>query len=244
MRALNGGSAEVERFTRRALARIAQGGIGAVGDHWRINYDRLPQRLGERLAARGLSGSRAISFADMPPPDIAHVGRVHPLVAILAETMAEGALDPAGVEGPIALGRAGAWRTRKVQKLTTVLLLRLRFTLVTSGRRTLLAEEATALAFDADGDLPDGGAALELLEAQASGNLDPAVVARQVEAARNRIDGYQLAIRAYGKSRAAVLREDHDRVRSATAGAGSTTEVAPVGTADVIGLYVLVPEAN
>ncbi len=244
MRALNGGPAEVERFTRRALNRIAQGGIGEQDGHWRVNYDRLPQRLRERLEARGLTGTRRISFADMPPPDVAHVGRVHPLVAMLAETMAEGALDPGGVDGPVALGRAGAWRTRAVTKLTHVLLLRLRFTLVTSGRRTLLAEEATAIAFDSSGELASGEAALALLEAQASGNLDPAIIARQVETAGVRIDDHDAAIRTYAQARAMALGEDHDRVKAATAGAGSTTQVAPVGNADVIGLYVLVPEAN
>jgi len=244
MRALTGGPAEVERFTRRALSRIAQGGIGAQGEYWRINYDRLPQRFGERLTARGLSGSRTISFADLPPPDVTHVGRVHPLVAILAETMAEGALDPGGVDGQVALGRAGAWRTRGVRKLTTVLLLRVRFTLITSGRRTLLAEEATALAFDPDRNVLSGTDALSLLEAEATGNLDPGVILRQVEAARVRIDDYDAAVQVYAQARAVVLREDHDRVKTATAGAGSTTDVSPVGAADVIGLYVLVPEAH
>lgn len=244
LRALNGGPAEVERFTRRALGRITQGGIGEQGNQWRINYDRLPQRLHERLAARGLTGTRPVSFRDDPPPDVSHIGRVHPLVALLAETIAEGALDPGGVEGRVALGRSGAWRTRSVAKLTTVLLLRLRFTLVTSGRRTLLAEEATALAFSPDGELANGAEALALLEAMASGNLDSTVIARQVEAARSRIEGYQGAIEAYAKARATALGEDHDRVKTATAGAGVTTEVSPVLPADVIGLYVLVPEAN
>lgn len=243
LRALNGGPAEVERFTRRALSRL-NAPLGKEGDQWRVHYHRLPQRLAERLEARGLTGTRAISFADMPPPDVQHVGRAHPLVALLAETMAEGALDPGGVEGNAPLGRAGAWRTRGVQKLTTVLLLRLRFTLVTSGRRTLLAEKATALAFDADGETANGAAALALLEAEASGNLDPAVISRQIDGALGRVDGYRPAIEAYAQTRAASLREDHDRVKSATRGEGATTEVAPVLPADVIGLYVLVPEVN
>jgi len=33
-------------------------------------------------------------------------------------------------------------------------------------------------------------------------------------------------------------------VKSATRGEGATTEVSPVLPADIIGLYVLVPEAN
>ncbi|WP_239017870.1 DEAD/DEAH box helicase [Sphingomonas aracearum] len=243
LRALNGGPDEVARFTRRALTRL-NAPLGQEADHWRLHYDRLPQRLAERLEARGLTGTRAITFADDPRPDIQHVGRVHPVVAMLAETLAEGALDPNGLDRAAALGRAGAWRTRAVVRLTTVLLLRLRFTLVTSGRRTLLAEEATALAFAGDEQVIGGAEALALLEAEASGNLEPTVIARQIDRALTAIDTHDAAIRAYAADRAAALGHDHDRVKAATRGEGATTDVFPVLPADVIGLYVLVPEAN
>lgn len=245
LRALLGGPEEVSRFTRRALWRIDRP-LGEQGPHWRVHYDDMPQQLRERLAVRRLTGSRAIGFEDNLPPEVAHVGRTHPLVALLAETMAEGALDPASVEGKVALGRAGAWRTRAVDSLTTVLLLRLRFKLTTSGRRTLLAEEATALAFGpaATEAFVLGADALALLEADASGNIETSVIARQIDAALARLGGYQSAIAAYASTRAAQLSEDHDRVKAATRGEGATTEVEPVLPADVIGLYVLVPEAN
>ncbi|HEM7803029.1 DEAD/DEAH box helicase [Burkholderia cenocepacia] len=245
LRALLGGPKEVSRFTHRALWRIDKP-LGEQGAHWRVHYDDMPQQLRERLAARRLTGTRAIGFEDSLPPEVAYVGRTHPLVALLAETLAEGALDPASVEGPAALGRAGAWRTRAVNTVTTVLLLRLRFKLTTSGRRTLLAEEATALAFSpaATNAIVLGADALALLEADASGNIEPSVIARQIDAALARLDGYQSAIAAYAKTRAAQLSEDHDRVKAATRGEGATTEVEPVLPADVIGLYVLVPEAN
>ena len=243
LRSLNGGPAEVERFTRRALSRV-NASLGPVGDHWRVHYDRLPEQLAERLKARGLAGTRAITFDDMPQPDIVHVGRVHPLVAMLAESIAEGALDPGGVQDLTPLGRAGAWRTRSVPRVTTVLLMRLRFTLVTSGRRTLLAEEATALAFAGSEQAASGAGALELLEAEASGNLERLVIARQVDQALGRLDGYEPAIRAYADARAAELSHDHDRVKAATRGEGATTQVSAVLPADIIGLYVLVPEAN
>lgn len=245
LRALLGGPEEVSRFTRRALLRIDKP-LGEQGSYWRVHYDDMPQQLRERLAARRLTGTRLIGFEDNLPPEVAHVGRTHPLVALLAETMAEGALDPASVEGKVALGRAGAWRTRAVDTLTTVLLLRLRFKLTTSGRRTLLAEEATALAFNpaATEAFVLGADALALLEADASGNIEPSVIARQIDAALTRLEGYQHAIAAYASVRAAQLSEDHDRVKAATRGEGVTTEVEPVLPADVIGLYVLVPEAN
>jgi hypothetical protein len=246
MRALNGGPEEVQRFTRRALGRL-NAPLGEVGSAFRIHYDALPTQLSERLAARGLTGTRLIGFKDEPLPDVAHVGRVHPLVSALAENVAEGALDPQGRQGDAPVGRAGAWRTRAVQRMTTVLLLRLRFTMITSGRanRTLLAEEATALAFDGLGmqAMGAGAEALALLEQEASGNLERTVIERRVSDALGRIDGYQDAIAAYSAERARQLSDDHERVTLAARG-GVSTDVSAVLPADVIGLYVLIPETS
>jgi hypothetical protein len=123
--------------------------------------------------------------------------------------------------------------------------MRLRFTLVASGRtnRTLLAEEATAMAFEGTDRTAgrDGADALALLEAEASGNLARDVIERRVSDALNRIDGYGEAIWSYATEQAAVLSQDHQRVTEAAQG-GTTTVVSPVLPADIIGLYVLVPE--
>lgn len=245
LRDLLGGPEEVERFTRRALARIDTP-LGQQGKHWRVRYDDLPQQLREKLAARNLTGTRAIGFGDKLPPDVAQVGRTHPLVATLAETMAEGALDPGGVEGKATLGRAGVWMTCGVDKLTTLLVLRLRFKLVTSGRRTLLAEEATGLAFapNAETAFAAGAEALALLEHEATRSIEPPANQRQIDLALGRLGDYQSAIAAYAAERAAALSHDHERVKAATRGEGVTTTVLPVLPADIIGLYVLVPEAN
>lgn len=245
LRDLLGGPQEVERFTRRALARIDTP-LGQQGKHWRVRYNDLPQQLREKLAARNLSGTRAIGFGDKLPSDIAQIGRTHPLVATLAETMAEGALDPGGIEGKATLGRAGVWMTRGVDKLTTLLVLRLRFKLVTSGRRTLLAEEATGLAFapNVATAFAAGAEALALLEHEATRSIEPPANQRQIDLALGRLGDYQSAIAAYAAERAATLSHDHERVKAATRGEGVTTTVEPVLPADIIGLYVLVPEAN
>ena len=243
LRALNGGPEEVERFARRALSRL-EAPLDTTGKHPRVHYDHLPTQLRERMEARGFTGSRAVSFADDPEPDVTHVGRVHPLVATLAETLAEGALDPGGTREIEPLGRCGTWRTRAVESVTTVLLMRLRFTLTVSGRRTLLAEEATALAFRRGEQQPftSGADALALLEQEASSNIERIAIERQVGEALNRLDDYEQAIATFAHERAEALREDHDRVKAATRGEGTTTEVEPALPADVIGLYVLVPE--
>lgn len=245
MRALNGGPEEVSRFTDRALRRV-RAPLEKSGNHQLVHLDSLPDALRERLAQRGLTGTRRISFVDDPSPGITHIGRVHPVVATLAETLAEGALDPIGAEGN-ALGRTGVWRTKSVIPMTTLLVLRLRFQLVTSGRtnRMLLAEEAVGIAFQglAQNSYLDGVEALELLESEASSNIEAEARARQVENALNRLPGYDTAIASLAQTRAATLSEDHLRLTEA-AGGGATVKVTPVLPADIIGLYVLLPEAN
>jgi hypothetical protein len=244
MRALNGGPEEVARFTARALARVGaplERGAGPA----RVHLNSLPEVMRERLSGRGLTGTKRISFADKPEADAMHVGRVHPLVATLAENLTESALDPQGAER--TLGRCGVWRTAAVREMTTLLLLRLRYKLIVSGRmnRLLLAEEATGLAFSGFTKDPSAAGldALALLEAEASGNLMPAVIERRVGEALGRLDGYEPAIKAYAEERGRALSEDHQRLTAAARG-GSTTEVLPVLPADVIGLYVLIPEGN
>ena len=244
MKALNGGPEEVERFTRRALSRIGAP-LDTSGKVLLVHYDALPQQMRERMAARGLSKSRMIAFTDDPAPGVMHIGRVHPLVATLAETLAEGALDPGSMRDFEPLGRAGAWRTRSVDILTTVLLMRLRFTLTVSGRRTLLADEATAIAFSQGRTEPcmTGSEALGLLEEEASGNIETFAITRQITTALDRLPDYASAIETFARERAAILSQDHDRVKAATRGEGATTDVEPALPADIIGLYVLVPES-
>jgi superfamily II DNA or RNA helicase len=243
MRALNGGPTEVARFTDRALKRVGAP-LERAGQHQLVHLDAMPDAIKERLEARGLRGTRKVGFQDDPVPGVTHLGRVHPLVASLAESLAEGALDPDGAAFP-PLGRCGVWRTRAVNQMTTLLLLRLRFKLITSGRtnRLLLAEEATGLAFG--GMAPEAGltglSALALLEPEATGNLDEQAIARQLQRAHERLATYEPAIASFAAERGAVLSEDHLRLTEAARG-GATVEVVPVLPADVIGLYVLLPE--
>jgi hypothetical protein len=172
------------------------------------------------------------------------IGRNRALPATLAEALLEGALDP--VSSPIQpLGRVGAWPTRGVKTLTTILLLRLRHKLTVHARRErlLLVEEAGALAFEANAAEPGfvGEAALNLLEQEAGADLAAVARERLLAQAQERVAAtFSAAVETHARARADELAGDHARVRAAPPGV-SRVSVEPVLPVDVIGIIVLVP---
>ena len=155
-RALLGGPDQVRRFIGRAMSRLDAPLEPVNADTVRAHLAALPSVVSDRLAARGLEGSVRLAFAEPAPAGAEMVGRNHALPATLAEALLEGALDPGSSPVP-PLGRVGAWSTRAVKTLTTILLLRLRHKLTVHARRErlLLAEEAGALAFEANAAGPN-----------------------------------------------------------------------------------------
>jgi superfamily II DNA or RNA helicase len=243
-RELLGGPSEVQRFVERAMSRldaplepVRQGSTAA-------HLDALPPAIRERLAGRGYTGNRKICFVEPAVPGAETVTRNHPVPAILAEALLEGALDPSSSPVP-ALGRMGAWRTPVVKTVTTVALLRLRYKITVHGRRErlLLAEEAAAVALEPGSDrvIAEGAAARALLEAEASGNLAEAARERLLAQARPRIEAaLQRSLAEHARTRAHGLVEDHGRVRAAGIGV-SRVSVEAVLPVDVMGLFVLAP---
>jgi len=240
-RALLGGPEGVRRFVLRALTRLQAGFDDTHPNDIRVNLASLPLAVRERLAARELEGSVRLSFEEPPSSGAAMVTRTHALPATLAESLLEAALDPslASLE---PLGRTGAWRSQAVTVLTTVLLLRLRFTLTVHSRReqVLLAEESAALALPARGKPIPGDAARALLDPLASSELATPARSRLLAQARERAaQALDAEVAELARQRAEILAADHARVRN-VAGVPRVS-VAPVLPADVVGLFVLVP---
>jgi superfamily II DNA or RNA helicase len=243
-RDLLGSPDEVRRFVERSMSRLDAALEADSNGAFRAHLSALPPAAAERLAGRGLEGTRRIAFEEPPPSGAEMIARSHPLPATLAEMLLEAALDPGASPVP-ALGRAGAWPTTAVKTLTTITLLRLRYKLLVRGRgeRLLLAEEAAALAWEA-GEEPIhliAEAARALLEKPAAVDLAPPARQRLLTQAIGRLpsllDG---PISAYARERATVLADDHARLRLAAAGSARVA-VEAVLPADVIGVYVLVP---
>jgi hypothetical protein len=126
-----------------------------------------------------------ISFYSPTPEGAEYVGRNHRFVAALARFLFEEALNR---PGNATAKRCGALRTRAVNELTTVLLLRVRYLVEQPQARPLLSEEVLVLGFVGFGDdkttCLDTADALRLLaEAKPDANMTLAEKRELVERA-------------------------------------------------------------
>lgn len=246
--AVLGGETDVERFVSRAASQLGAP-LQPVKQHFKLLTEHLPSAVQERLAAEGLSGTLRIDFHQPAAQGATFIHRTHPLVAVLADTLLEQALDatPSG-DDAAAVARAGAAFVGAVSLKTTVLLLRIRHQLtVTHGTSTrlLMCEEAVAVA--AAGSDPFAELSPEqtrqLLGTEATRNMPAPLRDRQLQSALDALPGWQPQFEAIAKARAQALLADHRRVREAAEGRGSYQVTASLPV-DVMGLYVLLPDTG
>ena len=226
---------DVRRFVQTACARLnAPLEVGK-----RNNYKLLPQHfpevLKQRLADEGIEKPLLLNFTELH--------RSHPVVTLLAEHLLEEALLG---EKPLA-ARCAATVTEAVDVVTTLYLLRLRHQLSYVRRRQpyqLMAEETVTLAvrgrtqpewlLDEQTD--------NLLKCQPSGNLPVEVMQREVKQALDFIQSQASRVETLAQQRAEALLADHRRVREAARDVGQYS-VTPCLPVDIIGVYVLLPDA-
>ena len=244
-----GGEADVRRFVMAACERLRapleQRGI----ERFRLPAEYLPVQVRERLEGVGLTAKTLrLTFRHPAPAGFAAVHRTHPLVAALADHIAERALAE---DVPDLAARCGAIVTKAVTRRTTILLLRLRSQIGIEERdgtrwqrvRTLLSEEAIGVAL-AGSDPPrllEDADALSLLAAEPVRNMDADERAFEVREALEELPLAMPAIEAIANTRADALLADHLRVRDASVARGTRPTVEACLPADVVGLYVLVP---
>jgi superfamily II DNA or RNA helicase len=244
-----GGEADVRRFVMAACERLRapleQRGV----ERFRLPAEYLPVQVRERLEGVGLTAKTLrLTFRHPAPAGFAAVHRTHPLVAALADHIAERALAE---DVPDLASRCGSIVTKAVTRRTTILLLRLRSQIGIEERdgtrwqrvRTLLSEEAIGVAL-AGSDPPrllEDADALSLLAAEPVRNMDADERAFEVREALEELPLAMPAIEAIANIRADALLADHLRVRDASVARGTRPTVEACLPADVVGLYVLVP---
>ena len=236
------GSPEAARtFVERAMARF-----GVPLEPRRsvllAHVHALQGGLRQRLEQQGMSGSVRLAPSEPAPSRTALLTRTHPLTATLAEALVEASLDSETLSG-LGIGRVGAWPAPAVDRVTRIVLLRIRFKLTVHARkeRLLLAEEAALVALRDRTIATSGDAARALLDTPAAADLVPPARDRLIASARESLPGLLAGpIAEFVRERAGDLARDHARLRAA-AGSASRVSVEAVQPPDVIGLFILVP---
>ena len=246
-----GGPGDVDRFVRLSAERL-----GAALDE-RDGYNRLPvahlpKPLQDRLDAVGFTASAKIAFDRPAPAGAAYIHRAHPLVAVLADYVAERALDIGGAD----IGaRAGAMFTSAVETRTVLHLLRLRCQLRIERRgpdgrfsplRSLLAEECLGVAVRGgdDPEITKDDEALSLLSLEPGRNMADGQKTHLIRQALDALPAMEDAFERVADERARRLLADHRRVRAASDARGLRYDVVPALPVDKIGVYIFMPMAS
>ncbi|MEP0134899.1 helicase-related protein, partial [Marinobacter sp.] len=247
MQEVLGSQDDVQRFITKALAAL-RAPLQPYRQHYRMSWSELPQAIKERMAGHGIRRMDQIGFTLPLPRDVVYIQRSHPLVTVLADELAERALEsdylPAA-DRPAR--RAGAITTNQVNQRTIIALLRLRTNLVVERegtRREMLAEEAVTVAIEGN-QAPqqlDTEEAVKLFNLEATQNTVPDVRERAVRQALERLQEQQSTLDTIAREHGQQLLKDHRRVRDSERDGRGTFQVNPQLPADILGVYVLMPE--
>jgi len=204
----------------------------------------------------GQGGEWRISFVSPTPEGAEYVGRNHRFVAALAHYLLEAALSN---DSEAVASRCGVLRTRAVDFLTTLLLLRVRYLVNIPERAPLLAEEVLVTGFRPPGVVGDpwlsNEEALRLLaDAKPDANIPFAEKREMIEAALAEIGEWdnsngeweahgpvQRAVLDKVAERARQLEESHKRIRRAVSLRVRELKVTPQLPPDLLGILVLQP---
>ena len=246
-----GGHDDVVRFVRVAAERLGAG-IDQRNGYCRLPVAHFPTPLQDRLGAIGFKPTERISFERPVPAGAIYIHRAHPLVATLADYVAEQALDADRTE---VGARASAMFTAGVKTRTVLYLLRLRSQIQVERRgpdgryalqKSLLAEECLGIAVRG-GEVVvrlTEGDALSLLSLTPGRNMEDGQKTQLIGQTLNSLNILEPVFDKIAQDRAQELLEDHRRIREASDAKGLRYEVIPALPVDKIGVYVFMPMAS
>jgi superfamily II DNA or RNA helicase len=239
-RKLLGSYFDNRRFIREAFNRF--GATVSGDDVLNINTKHAMEILKDRLQI-GEKKELRITFNLPVKEGVRYITRTDNIIESMSDLVFNTAMDAEGVS---PASRCGVIRTKNITKRTTLLLLRLRFSiesLKNKNRQQILAEECYIAAFEG---APKNAAWLNqknseaLMESLPSDNVTFSQAQDFIEKV---IDGYGYLVPGLNKiacERAEALGEAHKRVRAASRMTGSV-KVKPQLPVDIVGVYVYLP---
>lgn len=234
-----GSEKDVENFVKSAMARL-NAPLNKHGEVYSFSF--MPDFMNP--VDLGLKIDKKITFdSSIIMEGVQYIGRNHPLVELLAQYVLHRALE--GED--LFYSRCGVIRTRDVQTKTTLILYRARYLLSSRKHSDLLAEECFITGFEGSPGLDNFNflredEAFSLLEtARASTNISQEEKQRQIDRTLEIFNTLRDKEKEILFDRADSLSEKHMAIRQA-AKLGKIT-VDPKLPMDILGLYVLLPEA-
>ncbi|HLG64837.1 MAG TPA: helicase-related protein [Ktedonosporobacter sp.] len=264
MRSAMGSAIDVEHFIRDALSEYGAAVSPLNNGALQVDYSTMrgPQPAQSVHEARGLKETlqavlrhdqkdrRFRARFELPVREgELYLSRTHPLVESVAAYVMDAALDSTTGSESIAK-RCGVMRTSQVERRTTLLLLRLRYHIVTTQRgqaeRTLLAEDCQVLAFQGSPMsarwLDDKTLVERLLEARPDGNIYEDQARQFLCQLLAEIEHVQPYLTEIAEQRAQELATAHRRVRQAAQARGLQYRVEPQMPVDILGIYLYLPK--
>lgn len=211
-----------------------------------MNLEEVPAAVRDAIKDQRDVNEFTAQFSLPVGEGVLYLHRTHPIVEGLGGFVLDTALAPLLARRALAR-RAGVVRTTAVETRTTVLLLRLRFHILTArkgGEKALLAEDCQVVAYRGSGASAawlGGEEAEALLAATPSGNIAVEQARHFLSRALHDLPALASAFETMAHEHAARVLEAHERVRQASRVKGIRHRVEPKLPVDVLGVYVCLP---
>jgi len=238
-----GSGSELQTFVDRAFR--LHGAAISVNGSMEFHVKECPRQLRDMIGQQKQFKARF----DLPVNEgELYLSRTSPVVEGLASYVMETAFDPSSAESRAS--RCGVIHTNAVPTRTSLVLIRYRYHILTQRGKELiplLAEECVPLAFrgaPGSAEWLDSAETNELLTAKSTGNETLSTVQTMLERMLDQVrqGALQPAMEAHAKKRAEELLSAHKRVRSAARMTHVKYTVEPKLPADILGMYVYLPE--
>ena len=202
--------------------RAFRGTVGERNGRFDFDLSESPRSVRESIRDQVKFAAR---FQPTTSDDEIYLSRTHPITEGLATYVMDSALDTASVaDGLIPAARCGVIRTRQVQKRTTLLLLRLRYHIITTKGETvnpLLAEDTQIVGFRGAPSAAEwipAEEAEDLLLAQPDDNVSDDVARGFIQKVvdPSEFDHLRAHLDAIAEAHGKELLDAHKRVRTAS----------------------------
>lgn len=234
-----GGPEVVERFMQVACQRL-KNPLKAVNAHYELDIAKFPMGIKGKLGDGGVGD---IVFKQPQKGGDVQVTRNHPVVSSIAEYVLDAALNPDGSR--LVASRSGVIRTRAVDAVTALLLVRIRFLIAEASEKDLgVVEECGIIGLRAEGGkmtvLPHEETSSLFESAAPSSNLAEGDKGYWLNEFLKNNGSVDQNVSELANARSAEILDSFKRLRKALK--ADKVEIEPLLPGDVLAVSVLVPE--